>query len=90
MNPPFSSNARTGGQSEMVGAGMVREALDMLAPGGRLVAIVSGGHPGYEDSVGMGFEGSQQMQAWWSSVIPVSYTHLRAHETLLSRMPSSA
>lgn len=68
MNPPFSSNMATGGQSEMIGANMVREALDMLAPGGRLVAIVSGGHPGYEDSVGMGFEGSQQMRAWWDDI----------------------
>ena len=66
MNPPFSSNVQTGAKSEMIGANMVSEALKTLAPGGRLVAITSGGSPAFEDSVGMAFNGSQQVQDWWA------------------------
>ena len=66
MNPPFSANVKTGAKNEMLGANMVTEGLKMLAPGGRLVAIVSGGHPGFENSVGMAFNGSQQTQDWWA------------------------
>ena len=65
MNPPFSADAQTGTKSEMLGANMVTEALKLLAPGGRLVAIVSGGSPAFDDSVGMAFNGSQQIQRWW-------------------------
>lgn len=65
MNPPFSSDRETGTKSEMLGANMVTEALKTLAPGGRLVAIVSGGSPAFDDSVGMAFDGSQQIQRWW-------------------------
>ena len=65
MNPPFSANVQTGTKNEMLGANMVSEALKMMAPGGRLVAIVSGGHSGFEDSVGMAFNGSGQVRQWW-------------------------
>ena len=65
MNPPFSSNTETGAKGEMVGANMVSEALKVLAPGGRLVAIVSGGSPAFDTSKGMAFDGSKQMRAWW-------------------------
>ena len=67
MNPPFSADAQTGTKSEMLGADMVTEALKLLAPGGRLVAIVSGGSPAFEDSVGMAFNGSRQVQRWWDT-----------------------
>ena len=67
MNPPFSADAKTGTKYEMLGADMVTEALKLLAHGGRLVAIVSGGSPAFEDSVGMAFNGSRQVQRWWDT-----------------------
>ena len=68
MNPPFSSNTATGASSSMVGANMVSEALKTLVPGGRLVAIVSGGSPAFENSKGMAFNGSKEMRAWWKPI----------------------
>jgi hypothetical protein len=43
MNPPFSSAAKQHLHNPMVGARHVEEALKVLKPGGRLVAIVGGG-----------------------------------------------
>ncbi|MBP3360307.1 MAG: strawberry notch family protein [Clostridia bacterium] len=43
MNPPFSSSAERNIKTTMIGAKHVEQALKMLAPNGRLVAIVGQG-----------------------------------------------
>jgi len=42
MNPPFSNAANSNKKNMTVGAGHVEQALKLMAPGGRLVAIVGG------------------------------------------------
>ena len=58
MNPPFSNAARTDRKDTMVGAKHVEQALELLAPGGRLVAIVGEGmamdRPSFRD--------------WWNKI----------------------
>jgi hypothetical protein len=43
MNPPFSNAANTSQSNTLVGAKHVEQALELLPPGGRLVAIVGEG-----------------------------------------------
>jgi predicted RNA methylase len=59
MNPPFSNAAYSGDRRKtMVGAQHVEEALKLLAPGGRLVAIVG---------EGMGFD-RPTFRDWWKRI----------------------
>ena len=58
MNPPFSRAANTSGRDSMVGARHVEEALKVLAPGGRLVAIVG---------QGMAMD-KPTFRAWWDRI----------------------
>ena len=60
MNPPFTRSARTTGDRKdlLAGARHVESALDVLAPGGRLVAIVGRG---------MAFD-KPTHAAWWARV----------------------
>jgi predicted RNA methylase len=59
MNPPFSNAAYSGKRGDtMVGAKHVEEALKLLEPGGRLVAIVG---------EGMAF-GKPTFTAWWKGI----------------------
>lgn len=65
MNPPFSSDVRTGAKNNLIGAEHITQALKMLAPGGRLVAIVGGGiNKAGEPKGGMSF-GSSTYREWW-------------------------
>lgn len=43
MNPPFSNSQRTDKKNTHIGADHVEQALKLLAPGGRLVAVVGNG-----------------------------------------------
>lgn len=43
MNPPFSNSVSSGRKNTHIGAEHVEQALKLLAPGGRLVAIVGNG-----------------------------------------------
>jgi predicted RNA methylase len=73
MNPPFSQTAgRMGDQKDIrVGARHVEEALALLKPGGRLVAIVGGGRPGTGGTAlaegGMGPD-AKSWQSWWKKI----------------------
>lgn len=69
MNPPFSQTAgRLGGRKHiMTGAEHIQEALSLLQPGGRLVAIVGGGVEGYRSSAGMAME-SAAFREWWRRI----------------------
>ncbi len=61
MNPPFSNAQRTNRKDTIgVGGKHIEEALDMLAPGGRLVAIV--GHGMAHDAE------SPKVRAWWRKI----------------------
>ena len=61
MNPPFSNSALTSRKDTVgVGGKHIEEALDMLAPGGRLVAIV--GHGMAHDAE------SPKVRAWWRKI----------------------
>ncbi len=58
MNPPFSRGAESGKHATAVGAQHVEEALKLLPPGGRLVAIVG---------EGMKF-GTPHFNQWWARI----------------------
>ena len=61
MNPPFSNSQRTDRKDTIgVGGKHIEEALQMLAPGGRLVAIV--GHGMAHDAE------SPKVRAWWRKI----------------------
>jgi hypothetical protein len=61
MNPPFSNSQRTDKKDTIgVGGKHIEEALQMLAPNGRLVAIV--GHGMAHDS------DSAKVRAWWNKI----------------------
>lgn len=61
MNPPFSNSALTSKKDTTeIGGKHVEEALQMLAPGGRLVAII--GHGMAHDAE------SQKVKAWWKKI----------------------
>ena len=61
MNPPFSNSALTSRKDTIgVGGQHVEQALEMLAPGGRLVAIV--GHGMAHDAE------SPKVRAWWKKI----------------------
>lgn len=61
MNPPFSNSQRTDKKDTIgVGGKHIEEALQMLAPGGRLVAIV--GHGMAHDAE------SPKVRAWWKKI----------------------
>ena len=61
MNPPFSNSQRTNTKDTFgIGGKHVEEALDMLAPGGRLVAIVGNGMAHDTDS--------PKARAWWRNI----------------------
>ena len=61
MNPPFSNSQRTNTKDTFgIGGKHVEEALDMLAPGGRLVAIVGNGMAHDTDS--------PKARAWWRKI----------------------
>ena len=61
MNPPFSNSALTSKKDTVgVGGKHIEEALEMLAPGGRLVAIV--GHGMAHDA------DSPKVKAWWKKI----------------------
>ncbi len=58
MNPPFSNAAATSHSNTLVGAKHVEEALKLLPPGGRLVAIV-----------GQGMADARPMfRGWWDKI----------------------
>lgn len=58
MNPPFSNSASSGKKDTHVGAEHVEQAIKLLAPGGRLVAIV-----------GNGMDHSKPaFKAWWNKI----------------------
>ena len=58
MNPPFSNAANVSGTDTMVGARHLEQALKLLAPGGRLVAIV-----------GRGMAADKaRFKAWWAKI----------------------
>ena len=58
MNPPFSHAATTTRSSTQVGAQHLEQALELLSPGGRLVAIVG---------EGMGAD-KPRFRAWWDRI----------------------
>ena len=58
MNPPFSSSSERNIQNTKIGAKHIEQALKILAPNGRLVAIV--GH-------GMG-DGAPAFRDWWKNI----------------------
>lgn len=58
MNPPFSSSSERNIQNTKIGAKHIEQALKILAPNGRLVAIV--GH-------GMG-DGAPAFRSWWKDI----------------------
>jgi len=58
MNPPFSSSSERNIQNTKIGAKHIEQALKILAPNGRLVAIV--GH-------GMG-DGAPAFRNWWKDI----------------------
>ena len=61
MNPPFSNSQRTDRKDTIgIGGKHIEEALNMLAPGGRLVAIV--GHGMAHDAE------SPKVRAWWRRI----------------------
>ena len=61
MNPPFSNSALTSRKDTIgIGGKHIEEALEMLAPGGRLVAIV--GHGMAHDA------DSPKVRAWWKKI----------------------
>lgn len=61
MNPPFSSSVVSGRHDTIgVGGGHIEAALDALAPGGRLVAVVGNGMS--HDSTSM------SAAAWWRKI----------------------
>lgn len=61
MNPPFSNSQRTSIKDTFgIGGKHIEEALEMLAPGGRLVAIV--GHGMAHDSE------SSKAAGWWKKI----------------------
>lgn len=61
MNPPFSNSALTSKKDTVgVGGKHIEEALEMLAPGGRLVAIVGHGMTHNADS--------PKVKAWWKKI----------------------
>ena len=61
MNPPFSNSQRTDRKDTIgVGGKHIEEALNMLSPGGRLVAIV--GHGMAHDAE------SPKVRAWWRKI----------------------
>ncbi len=64
MNPPFSSNPATGINDPDIGSKMVARALAMLAPGGRLVAIVCGGMKMHGTVQGMHMDAANYAR-WW-------------------------
>ena len=65
MNPPFSKGSlRAGSKHGVVGADHVEAVLELLKPGGRLVAIVGGGR---DASGGMSFE-APTYQEWWDKI----------------------
>lgn len=58
MNPPFSSSAERNIQNNKIGAKHIEEALKMLAPNGRLVAIVGQGMA----------DDSPAFRSWWHGI----------------------
>lgn len=61
MNPPFSNSATTHVKDTIgIGGKHIEEALQMLAPGGRLVAIVGHGMAHNADS--------QKVRNWWKRI----------------------
>ena len=58
MNPPFSSSAQRNMQDNKIGAKHIEEALKMLAPNGRLVAIVGQGMA----------DDSPAFRNWWRDI----------------------
>ena len=58
MNPPFSSSAERNIQSTKIGAKHIDEALKMLAPNGRLVAIVGQGMA----------DDAPAFRSWWRDI----------------------
>ena len=61
MNPPFSNSALTSKKDTVgVGGKHIEEALEMLAPGGRLVAIVGNGMAHNVNS--------PKVKAWWKKI----------------------
>jgi len=65
MNPPFSSSGTRNKKDTMIGSQHIDQALKMLRPGGRLVAIVGGGQARKGTGrTGMAFEASS-FRGWW-------------------------
>lgn len=58
MNPPFSSSSARNMQNTKIGAKHIEQALKILAPNGRLVAIVG---QGMED-------GAPAFRSWWKDI----------------------
>jgi len=58
MNPPFSNSQRTNKKNTHIGADHVEQALKLLAPGGRLVAIVGNGMA----------HDKPAFKAWWDRI----------------------
>ena len=71
MNPPFSSAAAQGRHEPLAGAHHVEQALKLLPPGGRLVAIVGQGMKPYDPAALPGRRGEptgQQFRDWWKVI----------------------
>ena len=58
MNPPFSSSAERNMKKTKIGASHIEQALKILAPNGRLVAIVGKGMA----------DGEPAFRNWWSDI----------------------
>ena len=58
MNPPFSSSAERNMHKTKIGAKHIEQALKILAPNGRLVAIVGNGMA----------DGSPAFRTWWKDI----------------------
>lgn len=67
MNPPFSQTAGRMGdkKSLMTGARHIEQGLELLAPGGRLVALVGGGREGQGGGMRMT---APAYRPWWSKI----------------------
>ena len=58
MNPPFSSSAERNMHDTKIGAKHIEQALKMLAPNGRLVAVVGQGMA----------DGAPAFRSWWKGI----------------------
>ena len=70
MNPPFSMAAEQRIKSNQTGANHVEQALKLLPPGGRLVAIVGRGMRPYDPAAPKQYrEGTgQEFEGWWKKI----------------------